>query len=142
IFQQLLNEEAGCLSYLIGCSQAGQGLIVDPARDRVDDYVALARRKGLTVTGIVETHVHADHISGNQALAAKTGARIHIHPAANAAFAHEPIEHGPQLRVGSGPLAVLPHPGPSPESLSLLIPDLGRGNEPWFVLPRDTLFVR
>ena len=67
---------------------------MDPARDRVDDYVALARRKGLTVTGIVETHVHADHVSGNQALAAKTGARIHIHPAANAAFAHEPVEHG------------------------------------------------
>ncbi|HWN13038.1 MAG TPA: rhodanese-like domain-containing protein [Candidatus Dormibacteraeota bacterium] len=141
IFQQLLNEEAGCLSYLIGCSQAGQGIIVDPARDRVDDYVALARRKGLTVTGIVETHVHADHISGNQALAAKTGARIHIHPAANAAFAHEPIEHGRQLRVGSVALDVVHTPGHTPESISLLITDLSRGNEPWFVLTGDTLFV-
>ena len=141
IFQQLLNEEAGCLSYLIGCSQAGQGIIVDPARDRVDDYVALARRKGLTVTGIVETHVHADHISGNQALAAKTGARIHIHPAANAAFAHEPVEHGRQLRVGSVALDVVHTPGHTPESISLLITDLSRGNEPWFVLTGDTLFV-
>ena len=65
IFQQMLNEESGCLSYLIGCAQAGQAVIVDPARDRVDDYVAMARRKGLTITGIVETHVHADHVSGN-----------------------------------------------------------------------------
>ena len=71
IFQQILNEETGCLSYLIGCSQAGQAVVVDPGRDRVDDYVALARRKGLAITGIVETHVHADHVSGNQALAAK-----------------------------------------------------------------------
>ena len=141
IFQQLLNEEAGCLSYLIDYSQAGHGIIVDPARDRVDDYVALARRKGLTITGIVETHVHADHISGNQALAAKTGARIHIHPAANAAFAHEPVEHGRQLRVGSVALDVVHTPGHTPESISLLITDLSRGNEPWFVLTGDTLFV-
>ena len=141
IFQQLLNEEAGCLSYLIGCSQAGQGLIVDPARDRVDDYVALARRKGLTITGIVETHVHADHISGNQALAAKTGARIHIHPAANAAFAHDPVEDGRQLRVGSVALDVVHTPGHTPESISLRITDLSRGDEPWFVLTGDTLFV-
>ena len=141
IFQQLLNEEAGCLSYLIGCSQAGQGIIVDPARDRVDDYVALARRKGLSITGIVETHVHADHISGNQALAAKTGARIHIHPAANAAFAHDPIEDGRQLRVGSVALDVVHTPGHTPESISLLITDLSRGDEPWFVLTGDTLFV-
>ena len=141
IFQQLLNEEAGCLSYLIGCSQAGEGLIVDPARDRVDDYVALARRKGLTITGIVETHVHADHISGNQALAAKTGARIHIHPAANAAFAHDPVEDGRQLRVGSVALDVVHTPGHTPESISLLITDLSRGDEPWFVLTGDTLFV-
>lgn len=141
IFQQLLNEEAGCLSYLIGCSQAGQAFIVDPARDRVDDYVALARRKGLTIAGIIETHVHADHISGNQALAAKTGARIHIHPSANAAFAHEPVEHGRQLRVGNVALEVIHTPGHTPDSISLLVTDLSRGTEPWFVLTGDTMFV-
>jgi len=117
IFQQLLNEEAGCLSYLIGCSQAGQAFIVDPARDRVEDYVAMARRKGLTIAGIVETHVHADHVSGNQALAARTGARIHIHPAASAAFAHEPVEDGLRLQVGSVALDVVHTPGHTPESI-------------------------
>ena len=141
IFQQILNEEAGCLSYLIGCSQAGHGLIVDPARDRVDDYVALARKKGLTITDILETHVHADHISGNQALAAKTGARIHIHPAADAAFAHDPVEHGRDLRIGSVALQVIHTPGHTPESIALLVTDLSRGPEPWFVLTGDTLFV-
>jgi hydroxyacylglutathione hydrolase len=141
IFQQILNEEAGCLSYLIGCPQAGQAVVVDPARDRVDDYVALARRKGLTITDIVETHVHADHVSGNQALAAKTGARIHIHPAASAAFPHDPIEHGRQLGIGNVALEVIHTPGHTPDSIAVLVTDLSRSTEPWFVLTGDTLFV-
>jgi len=141
IFQQILNEESGCLSYLVGCSQAGQAAIVDPARDRVDDYVAMARRKGLTVSAILETHVHADHVSGNQALAGKTGARIHIHPAANAAFPHDPVEHGREIRIGNVALQVLHVPGHTPDSIALLVTDLSRGTEPWFVLTGDTLFV-
>ena len=141
IFQQILNEESGCLSYLIGCSQAGHAAIVDPARDRVDDYVAMARRKGLAVSAILETHVHADHVSGNQALAGKTGARIHIHPAANAAFPHEPVEHGREIQIGSVGLQVIHVPGHTPDSIAVLVTDRSRGPEPWFVLTGDTLFV-
>src|SRR5262245_12646088 len=141
IFQQLLNEETGCLSYLIGCSQAGEAVVVDPGRDRVDDYLALSRKKGLTVTRIVETHVHADHVSGNQALAAKCGARIHIHPAAEAAFVHAPIEDRSELRVGTLSLQVLHTPGHTPDSICLLVTDRSRCDEPWFVLTGDTLFV-
>jgi glyoxylase-like metal-dependent hydrolase (beta-lactamase superfamily II)/rhodanese-related sulfurtransferase len=141
IFQQLLNEETGCLSYLIGCTQAGEGIIVDPGRDRVDDYLALSRKKGLAIAHIVETHVHADHVSGNQALAAKTGALIHIHPAADAAYAHAPVEHGDEVRVGSISLRVLHTPGHTPDSICLLVTDTSRGAEPWFALTGDTLFV-
>ncbi len=64
IFQQLLNEESGCLSYVIGCAEAGRAVIVDPGRDRVQDYLRLARKKGLAITDVVETHTHADHIFG------------------------------------------------------------------------------
>src|SRR5262245_362789 len=134
IFQQLVNEEAGCLSYLIGCGDCGEAAVIDPARDRVDEYVALARRKGLVIAHIVETHLHADHVSGNQALAAKTGARIHLHPAAGAAFSHDPIEEGREIRLGKIALRVLHTPGHTEESVSLLVTDLGRGAEPWFVL--------
>ncbi len=141
IFQQVVNEETGCLSYLIGCGQCGQAVIVDPARDRVDDYVALARRRGLTITDVLETHIHADHVSGNQALAAKTGARIHIHPAANAAFPHEPLEDGRELTLGSVSMKVMHTPGHTPDSVALLVTDRSRGGEPWFVLTGDTLFV-
>ena len=141
IFQQIVNEETGCLSYLIGCGQAGEAVVVDPARDRVDEYVALARRKGLTITHIIDTHVHADHVSGNQALAAKSGAPIHIHPAARAAFAHAPVEDGADVRIGNVSLKVLHTPGHTPDSISLLVTDLSRGTEPWFVLTGDTLFI-
>src|SRR4029450_5546299 len=130
----------GCLSYLIGCSQAGEAVIVDPARDRVDDYGAMARKKGLTITDIVETHVHADHISGNQALSAKTGARIHIHPAAHPPSATDPVAHGRELRVGNVALQVTHPPGHTPDTIALLVTDLSRGSEPWFVLTGDTLF--
>jgi hydroxyacylglutathione hydrolase len=141
IFQQMVNEDAGCISYLIGCSQAGEALVVDPGRDRVDDYGAWARRKGLTLTHIVETHIHADHLSGNQALAAKTGARIHIHPAAEAAYAHAPITDGEAITIGTVRIQAMHTPGHTPDSICLLVTDLSRGEEPWFVLTGDTLFV-
>jgi glyoxylase-like metal-dependent hydrolase (beta-lactamase superfamily II)/rhodanese-related sulfurtransferase len=141
IFQQILNEEAGCLSYLIGCGQAGQAVVVDPARDRVDEYLALARRKGLTITHVIETHLHADHVSGNQALAAKCGARIHLHPAGDPAFAFAPVEDGAEIRLGNVAFKVVHTPGHTPESVSLLVTDLSRGTEPWFVLTGDTLFI-
>ena len=141
IFQQFLNEETGCLSYLIGCGQAGEAAVVDPGRDRVDEYAAVARRKGLRITEIIETHVHADHVSGNQALAAKCGARLRIHPAAHAAYPHATIEDGETLSIGSVALKVLHTPGHTPDSVSLLVTDTSRGGEPWFVLTGDTLFI-
>jgi glyoxylase-like metal-dependent hydrolase (beta-lactamase superfamily II)/rhodanese-related sulfurtransferase len=141
IFQQLVNDEAGCLSYLVGCGRAGVAMIVDPGRDRVGDYVAVARRKGLTITHVVDTHVHADHVSGNQALAAQTGATVYIHAAAEAKYRHLPVEDGNELRVGTVSLRVLHTPGHTPDSIALLVTDDSRGPEPWFVLTGDTLFV-
>src|SRR5918994_7773006 len=99
IFQQLLNEESGCLSYLIGCSQAGRAIVVDPGRDRVSEYLRIARKKGLAIAHVVETHTHADHISGNRDLAAATKAAIHVHASAGVAFGHEVVRDGATLRV-------------------------------------------
>src|SRR5216117_62029 len=141
IFQQIVNEDAGCIAYLIGCGQAGEAVVVDPGRDRVDEYLAWSRRKGLQLTHILDTHIHADHLSGNQALAAKTGARIHIHPAADAAFPHAPLGHGDELRIGTVRIQVIHTPGHTPDSVCLLVTDLSRGEEPWFALTGDTLFV-
>jgi hydroxyacylglutathione hydrolase len=141
IFQQILNEESGCLSYLIGCGQAGRAIIVDPGRDRVHEYLRLARRRGLTITHVVETHTHADHISGGRDLAAATQATIFAHHTAGFAFDHERLQDGGELRVGHLRLKVAHTPGHTPDSICLLVTDLERAEAPWFVLTGDTLFV-
>ncbi len=141
IFQQVQNEESGCLSYLIGSGQTGEAIVVDPGRDRVDDYVRLARRKGLRITRILETHTHADHISGARDLAALTKAVIHLHADAGAAFDHEAVRDGADISLGDVRLKVLHTPGHTPDSLCLLVTDTSRGGEPWFVLTGDTLFI-
>lgn len=141
IFHQLQNEESGCLSYLIGCGQAGEAVVVDPGRDRVDDYLRLARRKGLRIAQIVETHTHADHISGNRDLAALTQAPILLHQASPAVFEHGALKDGDEIRIGQVQLRVLHTPGHTPDSISLLVTDRDRGGEPWFVLTGDTLFI-
>src|SRR5947208_11616405 len=141
IFQQILNEESGCLSYLIGCGQAGRAVIIDPGRDRLPEYLPLARQKGLTISHIVETHTHADHISGNRDLAEATRAPILVHRAAGVAFAHEAVSDGDGIRSGNVRLTVAHTPGHTPDSICLLVTDLSRGEAPWFVLTGDTLFV-
>jgi hydroxyacylglutathione hydrolase len=141
IFQQLANDDSGCLSYLIGCGQAGEAVVVDPGRDRVEDYLRVARKKGLKIARIVETHTHADHISGNRDLAALTKAPIFLHGASRAVFEHQSVRDGDHIDVGSVRLTVLHTPGHTPDSLCLLVTDRSRGGEPWFVLTGDTLFI-
>ncbi|OLC14212.1 MAG: hypothetical protein AUH29_10950 [Candidatus Rokubacteria bacterium 13_1_40CM_69_27] len=141
IFHQLQNEESGCLSYLIGCGQAGEAVVVDPGRDRVDDYLRLARKKGLKITRIIETHTHADHISGNRDLAALTTAPILLHHSSKAIFDHLTVRDGDEVRIGTVSLKVMHTPGHTPDSLCLLVTDRGRGSDPWFILTGDTLFI-
>ena len=141
IFQQLVNEESGCLSYLIGCGQAREAVVVDPGRDRVDDYLRLAQKKGLRITRVIETHTHADHISGNRDLASATGASVVLHRDAKAVFDHLGVRDGDEIRIGNVHLKVLHTPGHTPDSICLLVTDRSRGNDPWFVLTGDTLFI-
>jgi len=141
IFQQILNEESGCLSYLVGCGRAGEAVIVDPGRDRVHDYLRLAGRKGLRIAHVVETHTHADHISGGRDLVEATRAILHVHRDAGVTFDHAGLGDGDVLRVGNVEVRVAHTPGHTPDSLCLLVTDHDRGGEPWFVLTGDTLFV-
>src|ERR1043166_9475681 len=100
IVQQFLNEDSGCLSYLIGCGDAGEAIVVDPGRDRVNEYLRFASKKGMKITRVVETHTHADHISGGRDLRAASGATILVHPAAGLLFEHSDVRDGDELAVG------------------------------------------
>jgi hydroxyacylglutathione hydrolase len=131
----------GCLahaSYLLGAE--GIAAIVDPQRD-VELYLEEAARLGLKIAYVVETHLHADFVSGHRELAARTGAKIYLGARAGAAFPHHPIAEGDTIRFGRCVLRFLETPGHTPESVCVLVTDLERSPEPWAVLTGDTLFL-
>src|SRR5262249_34510273 len=124
-----------------GCGSLGLGAVVDPRADDVDAYAAFAAAKGMRITHVIDTHVHADHRSGGRALAEKTGARYGLHEAAEVAQPFLALHDGDTIELGNTRVNVLHTPGHSPESVCLLVTDHKRGPDPWFVLTGDTLFV-
>jgi hydroxyacylglutathione hydrolase len=141
IFRQLIHDDLGCASYLIGDESVGVVAVVDPKLE-IDEYLSLARYFGATIEHILETHNHADHVSGHGRLAAATGAVIHVHRVAEVDFAHEPLEDGSELELGDLRVRALHTPGHRPEHTAFLLTDTGRGDgRPWAVLTGDTLFV-
>jgi glyoxylase-like metal-dependent hydrolase (beta-lactamase superfamily II) len=141
IFRPFYTFETGCAAYLFGCGGQGLGAVVDPQEKDVEAYVAFAADKGLRITHVFETHVHADHRSGGRALAARTGALYCLHGAADVAFPFERLSDGQVIELGNTIVRVLHTPGHTPESISLVVSDLRRGPDPWFVCTGDTLFV-
>jgi len=138
IFEQIY---LGCLaqaSYLIGSH--GEAAVVDPPRD-VDDMLELAASLGLTIRYVLETHLHADFVSGHQELAERTGATIVISEKAGATFPHLGAKEGDELHVGKVVLRVLETPGHTPEGISIVVIDTEVSPEPRAVLTGDTLFV-
>src|SRR5918911_1065436 len=140
IFRQLTHDDLGCASYLIGDEDAGVAAVVDP-KLAIEEYLGLARYLGVGIEHILETHNHADHVSGHGRLAAATGAVIHVHAAAGAGYEHEPFEDAWQLELGRVQVRALHTPGHRPEHTAFALIDTGRGPEPWAVLSGDSLFV-
>ena len=140
IFRQLTHDDLGCASYLVGDEDAGVAAVVDP-RFEIDEYLALARYMGVQIEHVLETHNHADHVSGHGRLASATGATIHVHRDAEPKYAHEPFEHGWELELGCVLIRALHTPGHRPEHCAFALIDTARGDEPWAVLTGDTLFV-
>ena len=138
--QQFFVEGLGCASYLVGCEAKGVAAVVDPDRD-VQKYLDTAQSRGLKITHIIETHLHADHISGNSDLAARTGADIYLHENSGAEFPHKILKQNDVVELGNIRLRVLHTPGHTPESITLLVSDTTRAEEPWLALTGDTLFV-
>ena len=140
IFRQIAHEDLGCASYFVGDEDAGVAAVVDPRLD-IGEYLRLARYLGVSIEHILETHNHADHVSGHGRLAAATGALIHIHAEAGAEYDHEPFEDGWELELGSVVVRALHTPGHRPEHTAFALIDTARSDEPWAVLTGDSLFV-
>jgi hydroxyacylglutathione hydrolase len=140
IFRQITHDDLGCASYLVGDEHAGVAAVVDPKLE-VEEYLALARYMGVRIEHILETHNHADHVSGHGRLAAATGAPIHINRLAAPDYDHEPFDDGWELRLGSVTVRALHTPGHRPEHTAFALVETARGPEPWAVLTGDTLFV-
>jgi glyoxylase-like metal-dependent hydrolase (beta-lactamase superfamily II)/rhodanese-related sulfurtransferase len=141
IFRQLIHDDLGCASYLIGDQHAGVAAVVDP-KIEVDGYLRLARFLGVAIDHVLETHTHADHVSGHGRLRAATGATIHVHREAGAAYEHEPFDDGWELTLGDVRVRALHTPGHRPEHTAFALVDRHRDAErPWAILTGDTLFV-
>jgi glyoxylase-like metal-dependent hydrolase (beta-lactamase superfamily II)/rhodanese-related sulfurtransferase len=127
-------------SYMVGDETTGRAVVIDPQRD-VAAYLADAEANGLRIERIIETHFHADFLSGHLELAAATGAVISYGDQANADFAIEPLAHRQQLSLGDVRLEIRHTPGHTPESISVVIHEHADDPAPWGVLTGDTLFV-
>ena len=100
IFRQITHDDLGCASYLIGDEDAGVAAVVDPKLG-IDEYLHFARYLGVNIEHILETHNHADHVSGHGRLAAATGATIHVHRSASPDYDHEPFDDGDEIGLGA-----------------------------------------
>jgi hydroxyacylglutathione hydrolase len=140
IFRQITHDDLGCASYFVGDYDAGVAAVVDP-RLEIGPYLELARYLSVEIAHVLETHNHADHVSGHGRLAAATGATIHIHRTAAPDYEHEPFDDGWQLDVGRVRVGALHTPGHRPEHTAFTLTDTSRGEEPWAVLTGDSLFV-
>ncbi len=131
----------GCLahaSYLLGSE--GEAAVIDPQRD-VEQYIAEAKAQGLKIKYVIETHLHADFVSGHRELAARTGAEIVFGEKAGATFPHLAVKEGVEIKVGQVILRVLETPGHTPEGISILVIDSQTSSRPQKVLTGDTLFI-
>ena len=140
ILRQFLHFDPIAASYLIGCGGKASAAIVDPVGD-IAPYLAAAEAGGMRIHYVIDTHLHADHISTARALAQATGAAYVLSDQARAGFDFHAVRDGAELELGNVLVKVLHTPGHTPESLSLVVTDRTRGQDPWFVLTGHTLMV-
>ena len=139
-FKQFLHDETGCSSYFVASRDSREAAVVDPQLD-IQPYLDLAAERDYRIIHVIDTHLHADHISGNRKLADATGAQLHLHEAADVLFPCNKLRDADVIKLGPVELRVVHTPGHRPESISILVVNPPRSPEPSMVLSGDTLFV-
>jgi hydroxyacylglutathione hydrolase len=137
-FRQVLHEDLGCASYVI--AEDGEAAVIDPKWD-IDEYLELAEEHGFRIAHVLETHNHADHVSGHGRLAKATGAVIHVSENAGVAYEHDPLADGDAVAIGQVHIFAIATPGHRPEHLAFVVEDGSRSGSPWLVITGDSLFV-
>ena len=139
-FKQLLDERCGCASYVIASRATGEAAVVDPSLD-TEQYDQLLHERHFELRYVIDSHVHADHVSGARKLSAAHGAQLCLYESAQVAYAFRPLRDGEDLELGQLRLHVLHTPGHRPELISLLVINPPRSPEPSMVLTADSLLV-
>jgi hydroxyacylglutathione hydrolase len=133
VLRQFVDDDLGCASYLIGDPGAGEAMVVDPAY-AIEPYLEAAEVENVRIVGVLETHTHADHVSGHGRFALEHGLPVSIHPAAEPAYPFELLEDGRELQVGGRRIRVVHTPGHRPEHCAFVVDDEA-------VLTGDSLFI-
>jgi hydroxyacylglutathione hydrolase len=140
LFKQFVDDDLGCASYLVGDEEAGEAAVVDPAY-AIEPYLEEAKRQKITISRVLETHTHADHVSGHGRFALEHGLPVAVHPAAEPEFEFEALEDGAEIKLGQVAIRVIHTPGHRPEHCAFAVIDRTRADEPWLTLTGDSLFV-
>ena len=140
ILRQYLHREPVAISYMFGCAGHSAAAVVDPVGD-IAAYLEAARRAGMRIRYVIDTHLHADHLSAGKALADAAGADYVLFEEAVAALQFRGVGDGDVLELGNVSIQVVHTPGHTPEHISLLVTDRTRSDEPWFVLTGHALMV-
>lgn len=140
ILRQFLHSDPVAVSYFFGCAGRAAAAVVDPLGD-IAPYLRAAEETGMRIRYVIDTHLHADHLSAGRALAEAAGAEYVLFAEANATFPFRGVRDGEMLELGNVSIEVLHTPGHTPEHISLLVTDRTRTDEPWFVLTGHTLMV-
>lgn len=142
MFLEQIACDKSSLAYLFGCAGQGLAVAVDVHAGDEDRFVAMAEARGVTIHYVIDTHIHADHVSGGRRLAARTGAQYALHESDRGLpFDFLPLAHGQILKVGNVSAQVLHTPGHTEDHICLLVTDHSRCEEPWFALTGHALFV-
>lgn len=140
ILRQFLHNDPVGISYLFGCGGKAAAAVVDPVGD-IASYIRAAEATGMRILYVVDTHLHADHLSAGRQLAEAAGARYVLFEKANVAFPFHGVRDGDVLELGNVTVKIMHTPGHTPEHISLLVTDRTRAEEPWFALTGHTLMV-